>query len=359
MDEQLKNGLLSIATDSYSIGYLLLSSELEIRTGNSQITKWLERPLDTYIGQEVTEAFAELVGSTDLITSLSVGSGPYRLAEIYRPSENDMGYYFDLQIMRLEGEAGELLLTTVDVTHKARQEQTLQQQRNELKLLSAELAYTNERLTYILERLVPASVAQSMISERKFPQPGGEITREATILFADMRDFTSYAEAYQPSDTLDFLNTYLAVVSEVILSYDGSLVQIVGDMIMGAFNIPTFQQDHATRAVRAAIDIQNNLRSFNTTTDTRFPPVMFGIGISTGSVISGYLGFQRRFRYAVVGDATNVAFHLSSLAAAGKILLSESTSRAVGEQFTFLEKGDMQLKRRRQLVKVFELGNVN
>lgn len=359
MDEQLKNGLLSIATDAYSIGYLLLSGGLEIRTGNHHVAKWLERPLVTYIGEEVTEAFAELVGSSGLIRSLTAGAAPYRLAEIYRPSEDEPGCYFDLQITRLDGEGGDLLLTTVDVTHKARQEQILQQQRNELKLLSAELAYTNERLTYILERLVPATVAQSMMSERKFPEPGGEITREATILFADMRDFTSYAEAYQPADTLEFLNTYLAVVSEVILSYDGSLVQIVGDMIMGVFNIPTEQPDHATRAVRAAIDIQTSLRSFQSRTDLRFPAVMFGIGISTGSVISGYLGFQRRFRYAVVGDATNVAFHLSSLAAAGKILLSESTAKAVGTQFIFLEKGDMQLKRRRQLVKVFEIGNIN
>ena len=68
-----------------------------------------------------------------------------------------------------------------------------------------------------------------------------------------------------------------------------------------------------------------------------------------------YLGIQQRFRYAVVGDATNVAFHLSSLAAGGHILLGQSTAELLGDEYAVIEKGDMQLKRRRKLVKVYEL----
>lgn len=356
MDEHLRNGLLSIATGSYSIGYLHLSPKLEILSGNNLIDRWLEKPLSAYIGESAMDAFPELVGSEDAIQALSVGEVPFRLAEIYRSSHDEVGEYFDLQIARLDGGGGALLLMTFDVTLKAHQEQTLQQQRNELRILSAELAHTNERLTYVLERLVPASVARSIISERTHPHPGGQVTREATILFADMRDFTTYAETYQPADTLEFLNTYLAVISEVILGYEGNLVQIVGDMVMGVFNIPLEQPDHAVRGINAAIDIQKALSAFNAKADSRFPSVSFGIGISTGAVISGYLGYQRRFRYAVVGDATNIAYHLCSMAAAGKILLSESTVMATGNRFIFHEKGEMQLKRRRNLVKVYEMG---
>lgn len=355
MDEQLKNGLLTLAIEVYQIGYLLLADGLRVQAGNKQVARWLERPLSTLIHCEVTEAFGELVGSVELIEQMNEGADAYRLEEIYRPSPDGMGYYFDLQVIRLSGEDSKYLLTTVDVTHKARQEQLLQQQRNEVKLISAELTLANERLSYILNRLVPTSVAQSMMSRRNMPVPGGELQKEATILFADMRDFTAYAEAYQPSDTLEFLNAYLTVVSEAILRHEGSLVQLVGDMVMGVFNIPEEQPDHAIRAVHAAIDIQESLRSFNQIADSRFPVVSFGVGISTGTVISGYLGIQQRFRYAVVGDATNVAFHLSSLAAAGRILLSESTVEAIGDTFTVLEKGDIQLKRRRKLVKVFEM----
>jgi adenylate cyclase len=359
MDEQLKNGLLAQAFHIYEIGYLLLSPDLIALKGNQNVSRWLECPLDELIGREVTEGLPELIGVEDVLQNLSAGTAPFRLEEIFRAIDGGAGQYFDLQVSRLGEDDNRLLLTTVDVTRKTRQEFLLQQQRNEVQLLSAELTAANERLSYILNRLVPASVAQSLIRNRQLPKPGGEVLRDATILFADMRDFTAYAEAYQPSDTLEFLNTYLAVVAEAILRHEGSLIQLVGDMVMGVFNIPQLQSDHPMRAIRAALDIQNSLRAFNAAADSRFPDVSFGVGISTGPIIAGYLGVQQRFRYAVVGDATNVAFHLSSLAAPGRILIGETTVRAAGDAIVVREKGDMQLKRRRKLVKVYELSSLN
>ncbi|MCA9865406.1 MAG: hypothetical protein KC410_02815 [Anaerolineales bacterium] len=355
MNEQLKNGLLTLAIEVYQVGYLLLAPDLHILAGNAQVTRWLEEPLVDLLGRHVTDAIQELVGSADLLLQLEAGGQEYQLDDIYRPSADGLGNYFDLHILRLGGSDPNLLLTTVDVTQKARHQQQMQQQRNEVKLLSAELAMTNERLSYILNRLVPPSVARSMLSDRQIPAPGGVMVREATILFADMRDFTAYAETYQPADTLDFLNRYLSIVSEAILRHGGSLVQLVGDMVMGVFNIPDDQPDHAVRALWAALDVQHSLQAFNENAAASNPTVSFGVGISTGSVIAGYLGIQQRFRYAVVGDATNVAFHLSSLAAAGRILLGQTTAEAIGDTFSVVEKGDIQLKRRRKLVKVFEL----
>lgn len=358
MDEQLKDGLLTLTIEANQIGYLLLSPSLEIKSGNRHVQHWLDQPLETLIGREASSALPELLGMEQLLETLREGDTPVRLEEIFRPSADGLGYYFDMQIMRLERD-DDYLITTVDVTHKARQEQALQQQRNEGILLSAELSLANERLSYILNRLVPAPVAQTMITNRKLPVPGSEMLREATILFADMRDSTAYAEVYHPSDTLEFLNTYLSVVSEAILREEGSLVQLVGDMVMGAFNIPGEQSDHAIRAVRAAIAIQNSLADFNEKAGSQYPAVSFGVGVSTGSVVSGYLGIQQRFRYAVVGDATNVAFHLSSLAAGGHILLDRSTVELLGDEYEVIEKGDMQLKRRKKLVKVYELSLAN
>lgn len=355
MNEQLKNGLLTLTIDVYQIGYLLLSPSLKITSGNLNIQRWLEDPLDSLVGCEASAAFPELLGLEPMLMTLKHGDVSFRMEDIFRPSNDGVGSYFDLQVIRLDRGEGDFLLTTVDVTHKAKQEQQLQQQRNEVKLLSAELTLANERLSYLLNRLVPSSVAHTMMANRQMPAPGSEILREATILFADMRDFTAYAEVYQPADTLEFLNTYLSVVSEAVLQEEGSLVQLVGDMVMGVFNVPEEQPDHATRAVRAAIAIQKSLQAFNATSDSRFPAVSFGVGISTGMVVSGYLGIQQRFRYAVVGDATNVAFHLSSLAAGGHILLSQSTIDLIGNGYAVVEKGDIQLKRRRKLVKVYEL----
>lgn len=355
MEEQLKNGLLSIAIRTYELGYLLLTPDLVIQSGNDHVRRWLARSLEDLAGCLVTDALPELVGSEEVVANLRLGEDVFLLEDIHRPSPDGQGFYFDLRAIRLRDEAGPLLLTITDVTRKARQELLLQQQRNEVRLLSADLTLMNERLSYILKRLVPESVALQMMSNQRMPAPGGDLVREATILFADMRDFTMFAEVYKPSDTLEFLNTYLAIVADAILAHEGSLVQLVGDMVMGVFNVPENQPDHPIRAIRAALDIQTRLRAFNETSDTRFPAVSFGVGLSTGTVIAGYLGVQQRFRYAVVGDATNVAFHLSSLAAAGRILLSASTVAGAGSDIVVQEKGDFQLKRRRNLVKVYEL----
>ncbi len=359
MDEQLKNGLLKQAIQIYEIGYFLLTPDLIIAQANRNIHRWLAQPLEDPIGREVTEAFPELVGVENILRNLKPGMEAFSLEEIYRPSSDGKGQHFDLQVTCLGEGDDRLLLTTADVTRKARQELLLQQQRNEVQLLSAELTTANERLSFILNRLVPPSVAQKLITDRQMPQPGGGALHEATILFADMRDFTAFAEAYQPVDTLEFLNTYLAVVADAILRHDGSLIQMVGDMVMGVFNVPDPQPDHPARAIRAAIDIQNDLSEFNATADPRYPHVKFGVGISTGSIIAGYLGMQQRFRYAVVGDTTNVAFHLSSLAAPGRILVSETTVQSVGAALDVIEKGDIQLKRRKRLVKVYELNSLN
>lgn len=355
LDELLRTELLAHAIRAYEIGYLLLAPDLTVLYGNGPVARWLDRPLGDVVGEEVTVAFPELVGIESILQALGEGDAPLRFEDIYRPSADELGHYFDLEVLCLGRGSNLRLLTTTDVTRKARQEFLLQQQRNEVQLLSAELSATNERLNYILNRLVPPAVARLMITDRRKPEPGVKLAGEATILFADMRDFTVIAEAYQPADTLEFLNVYLGIVSEAILRHDGSLVQLVGDMVMGVFNLPDPQPDHPLRAIRAALDIQQSLRTSNEMANSRFPAASFGVGISTGSVIAGYLGFQQRFRYAVVGDATNVAFHLSSLAAPGRILVSESTLRAADAPLVVREKGAFQLKSRRNTVKVYEL----
>lgn len=108
-------------------------------------------------------AFPELLGMESWLKTLHKDDAPTRLEDVFRPSDDGLGNYFDMQIIRLES-GDDYLLTTVDVTHKTRQEQMLQQERNEGKLLSAELSIANERLSYLLNRLVPASIAQTMMT---------------------------------------------------------------------------------------------------------------------------------------------------------------------------------------------------
>jgi adenylate cyclase len=169
-----------------------------------------------------------------------------------------------------------------------------------------------------------------------------------------------------PDAILALLNEYLAVVAEAVLRHEGTLVQVVGDMVMGVFNLPAVQADHAQRAIEAGMDIQQSLRrhaqrNAHDAAPTH-APVGFGIGISTGRVVAGYLGMKQRYRYAVVGDTTNVAFYLCSQAAPGQVILDESTLNALaaaGGRFehniSFVPIGDVWPKKRSHAVKIFDL----
>jgi adenylate cyclase len=255
-------------------------------------------------------------------------------------------------------------LTVLDVTTQTYHQQRIQQQRNETQLLTAQLNNANELLAFLLKRFVPEPVAKELIASNRVPELGREIEREATVLFADMRGFTGLAENLAPDAVLDLLNDYLGVVAQAVLRHEGTLVQVVGDMVMGVFNLPALQPDHAQLAVEASLDIRRSLEQYTGQKGGGEAPlpVGFGIGISTGRVVAGYLGLRQRYRYAVVGDTTNVAFYLCSQAAAGEIILCQSTVNASANGpaalrpgIVLVPRGEVWPKRRRQAVMTYAL----
>lgn len=347
----------------YQTGYLLLDEELIILSGNDLIYCWIQEPVGELHGRLVTDVFPELIGAEADLLALFNGRPDYQLRQIQRTNGENEETYFDLQIGPAQNVERLLLLTVLDVTTQTQHQQRIQQQRNEKQLLAAELTAAQEQLHYLFKRFVPEPVAREILASNRMPVLGGELERVATVLFADMRGFTALAEPLAPKEVMDLLNEYLGVVAKAALRHGATLVQVVGDMVMGVFNLPQQQADHAKLAIEAGIDIQRSLQKHAQAKEEAAELAAgFGIGISTGRVVAGFLGMEQRYRYAVVGDTTNVAFYLCSQAAAGEVILCERTLQALDEAADVLPsgvsvrpRGNIWPKRRVQAVRTYTL----
>ncbi len=130
----------------------------------------------------------------------------------------------------------------------------------------------------------------------------------------------------------------------------------VGDMVMGAFDVPNDQPGHPHRAAKAALEVRESLERFAAERKAAGLPVLrFGMGLSTGPVIVGYQGTEYRYEYSALGDTTNVAFHISSQAKAGQILIREELRNRLGERAKVRSLGTGRFKRRRERMPVNEL----
>ncbi len=208
-----------------------------------------------------------------------------------------------------------------------------------------------ENLRKLFERMVSPLVIQQLDVERL--QPGGE-QRLVTVLFADVRGFTSFAETVTPEELVRVLNRYLAVAAEALLEEGGTVDKFMGDAVMAWFNAPVEQPDHALRAVRAALRIRERVRQMHANLP-REQRLAFGIGIHTGPVVMGLVGTNQRLDYTVVGDSVNTAKRLEEAAGRDQILVSEATYRLLGERVAARRLPAVHLKGKRQPMPAYEV----
>jgi adenylate cyclase len=147
---------------------------------------------------------------------------------------------------------------------------------------------------------------------------------DATILFADIRGFTAYAEDREPEAVVDMLNTYFEIATRAIMDYGGYVDKFIGDCVLGVFGVPVFRRDHVERAVRAALDLMDQLHRRSIHGNPLLSSV--GIGIHTGPIVSGNIGSQVKMEYTVIGDTVNLASRLSELATPGEVLVTDAVN---------------------------------
>jgi adenylate cyclase len=208
-----------------------------------------------------------------------------------------------------------------------------------------------------LERFLSPEVVERIAANPQEVKLGG-VSQKVTILFADIRNFTSLSETLPPERIVEILNEYFTRVTDVIFDHGGTLDKYLGDGVMAVFGAPISKGNDAASAVRSAIAIQRLVSEMNRDASARgWPCLGVGIGVNTGVVTAGNIGSPRRIDYTVIGDPVNVASRLMANARAGQTLISEDTASDLGPApaFQLNRLAPLQVKGKSHPISVFSV----
>ncbi|MFN0061161.1 MAG: CHASE2 domain-containing protein [Myxococcaceae bacterium] len=213
------------------------------------------------------------------------------------------------------------------------------------------------QLRVAFSRYLSPAVMDEILAHPERLKLGGE-KRELTVLFSDIRGFTTISESMAPEVLVRFINSYLTPMTEIVLQEGGTLDKYIGDAIMAFWNAPVEQPDHALRACRTALRLLERLETLRGQWRAEgLPELDIGVGISSGSMVVGNMGSDLRFDYTVMGDAVNLG---SRLEGANKdygtrVLISEETYARVSGQVVARRLGAVRLKGKQKRVGIYEL----
>ena len=221
------------------------------------------------------------------------------------------------------------------------------------------VAFEREQARDAFARFVPEAVVDEVLRSADGIRLGG-VQREGTVMFSDLRGFTSFAETLEPATVIGALNRYLTAMSEAILDHGGTLVAYMGDGIMAVFGAPLAQDDHADRALAAARDMLDRLEGFNAwlREEGLHEGFKMGIGLNSGQVMSGHVGSERRLEYTALGDTTNTAARLEGMTKGTpyQLYVADSTrSRLSTPADDLVEVGEFEVRGRTATVKLWSL----
>jgi adenylate cyclase len=226
--------------------------------------------------------------------------------------------------------------------------------RRENAHLQTELERANARIRELLERYVPAEVMAEFMDKPGPPVLGGK-RQETTILYADIQGFTPLAESIPPDQLVEILNHYLQLAATAIQAHGGTLDKFMGDGIIGLFNAPTPQPDHALRAVRAGLDMVAAFR----TSAALDRQISVGIGINTGDVVVGNIGTPLLMNYTAIGDAMNLAQRLQEMAGRDEVIIGPRTHHLLGELAVVEALGPRPIRGRSEPISPFRVEAVS
>ena len=211
-----------------------------------------------------------------------------------------------------------------------------------------------DRLSDILGRYTSESVARRILQDPINAVRLGGDRRRVTTVFADLRGYTALAAEHPPETTLRLLNSYLAIVTEAVEAREGTVADLMGDGVFALFGAPIAHEDDPIRAVEAALDMQSGVARhvIPELPDLR---LQLGVGITTGDVVAGNVGSDRRMHYAVVGDSVNIAARLQASAGPAQILVDEATHEGVRDSVIAQDVGDLRLHGRDKWVRAFSI----
>lgn len=200
----------------------------------------------------------------------------------------------------------------------------------------------------VAERVMAQADDTLMIGERK----------EVTILFSDIRGYTTITENLGAGEVVSLLNQYFETMVEAVFDHEGTLDKFIGDALMAVFGAPLSLQDHAWKAVKTALDMRQRLAKFNQQRRAKNQPIIaIGIGISSGEVVSGNIGSHKRMDYTVIGDGVNLSSRLEGVTKEYRcdIILSEFTYNLCHQHIWVQELDKIRVKGKQEAVKIYRL----
>jgi PAS domain S-box-containing protein len=315
-----------------------------VTTMNQAAERILNRSRATSIGHQVDDALAEVADDEvraamrRAITERAETLG-YELRQEL-PERGDVALRLNISPLRQSDGAQEPLgvaLTLEDLTELRRS----QRQAREIEQLFG--------------RYVHPAVVSQLLADPTAVRLGGE-TRQISVIFADIRNFTALAAQMSPDAVVKTLNHYLDLLTAAIWQEEGTLTMFIGDALMAIFNAPLAQADHAARAVRAAWAMRQALERANEQTLIGQAPAQYGIGVHTGPALVGNIGSSDRLQnYTAIGDTVNIAQRLQANATANHILISADTCAAAGTAILVAQLDPIMVKGRTQPLPVYQL----
>ena len=213
------------------------------------------------------------------------------------------------------------------------------------------------KMKKLFGQYVSKDVYDQLVENPALARLGGQ-RREMTVLFSDIRGFTTVSERGQPEEIVALLNEYFTRMVDIVFRHKGTLDKFVGDMVMALFGAPLDDPDHADHAVEAALEMVEALQQLNAGWKAHGRPELdIGIGINTGPMIAGNIGSEAIMSYTVIGDAVNLGSRLESLNKqyGTRIIISDATRARVTRPYRFRPLGDVVVKGKSRPVAIFEV----
>jgi len=225
--------------------------------------------------------------------------------------------------------------------------------------------FTEERRARDIRKMFSSYVSKRIVDELiRDPSKarlGGE-RKEITVLFSDIRGFTSFSEKHQPEEVVSMLNEYLGAMTDIVFKYDGTLDKFIGDAIMALWGAPIGQPDHAERAVRCALAMGEKLGELQKKWADEGKPVLdTGIGINTGEMVVGNMGAEgKKMDYTVIGDHVNLGARVESLTRQynNHIIITEFTYEKVKDIVEVNKLGSVTVKGKERPLVIYDLVGV-
>jgi adenylate cyclase len=232
------------------------------------------------------------------------------------------------------------------------------EQKRQLQELNAALEVRNRFIRQTFGRYLSDDIVESILERPDGLKIGGE-KRQATILMSDLRGFTSLSEGLPAEDVVAMVNIYLETMTDIILKYQGTIDEFIGDGILVIFGAPFQRPDDAQRAVACAMEMQLAMASVNDRNrQAGYPEVALGIGVNTGKMVVGNIGSKKRMKYGVVGRHVNLTSRIESYTVGGQIFISEGTLKECGDIVQIDNAMQVMPKGVKEPLTIYEVGGI-